>query len=115
MAHDKDNQVFCAGLGGNYFHEVVHVHLNHLYSKSPLKEGLAAFYGGSMGRSINWHMKRVNRICSNILALTETTKKWTQPVHNWGLIVNQFLAIFGKGLKSETLTTNFIYTVFWIP
>ena len=33
------------------------------------------------------------------LALMETTKKWTQPVHNWGLIVNQFLAIFGERVK----------------
>lgn len=33
------------------------------------------------------------------LALMETTKKWTQPVQNWGLIVNQFLAIFGERVK----------------
>ena len=33
------------------------------------------------------------------LALMETTKRWTQPVHNWGLIVNQFLAIFGERVK----------------
>lgn len=33
------------------------------------------------------------------LALMETTKKWTQPVHNWGLIINQFLAIFGERVK----------------
>jgi len=33
------------------------------------------------------------------LALMETTKKWTQPVHNWGFIINQFLAIFGKRVK----------------
>ena len=26
------------------------------------------------------------------LALMEATKKWTQPIHNWGLILNQFLA-----------------------
>lgn len=33
------------------------------------------------------------------LALMETTKKWTQPVQNWGLIINQFLAIFGERVK----------------
>lgn len=33
------------------------------------------------------------------LALMETTKKWTQPIHNWGLIVNQFLAIFDERVK----------------
>ena len=33
------------------------------------------------------------------LALMETTKKWTQPIHNWGLILNQFMAIFGERVK----------------
>lgn len=33
------------------------------------------------------------------LALMETTKKWTLQVQNWGLIVNQFLAIFGERVK----------------
>ena len=28
------------------------------------------------------------------LALREITKKWTQPIRNWGLILNQFIAIF---------------------
>jgi len=28
------------------------------------------------------------------LALNEVTKKWTQPIRNWGIILNQFLAIF---------------------
>jgi len=61
ISDDRDNQVFCGGLGENYFHEVVHVYLNRQYPESPLKEGLAVFYGGSMGRSINWHIERVNK------------------------------------------------------
>ena len=28
------------------------------------------------------------------LALNEATKKWTQPIRNWGVIINQFIAIF---------------------
>jgi putative transposase len=28
------------------------------------------------------------------LALMQVTKKWTAPIHNWGLILNQFLTIF---------------------
>ena len=28
------------------------------------------------------------------LALNEVTRKWTMPIHNWGLILNQFLLIF---------------------
>jgi len=58
---DKDNQVFCGGLGENYFHEVVHLYLNRLFPNSPLQEGLAVFYGGSMGRPVKWHLKRVNQ------------------------------------------------------
>jgi len=60
ISDDIDNQVFCAGLGENYFHEVVHVYLNRLFPKSPLREGLAVFYGGSMGRTLNWQLNRVN-------------------------------------------------------
>jgi len=60
ISDDKDNQVFCGGMGENYFHEVAHLYLNHLYPKSPLQEGLVAFYAGSMGHSISWHLKRVN-------------------------------------------------------
>jgi hypothetical protein len=60
ISDDTDNQVFCGGRGENYFHEVVHVYLNRLFPKSPLREGLAVFYAGSMGRTVKWHLKRVN-------------------------------------------------------
>jgi transposase-like protein len=30
------------------------------------------------------------------LAINEATKKWGMPIHNWGIILNQFLAIFEK-------------------
>ena len=29
------------------------------------------------------------------LAIREITKKWTQPIRSWGIILNQFIAIFG--------------------
>ncbi|MES2515896.1 MAG: hypothetical protein V4580_17205 [Bacteroidota bacterium] len=61
ISDDRDNQVFCGGYGENYFHEVVHVYLNRLHVGSPIREGLAVFYGGSMGHDIKWHLKRVNR------------------------------------------------------
>jgi len=48
ISNDYNNTAFCGGLGENYFHEVVHIYLNRLYTKSPLQEGLAHFYGGSM-------------------------------------------------------------------
>lgn len=61
ISDDKDKQVFCAGLGENYFHEVVHLYLNQLYPKSPIQEGLAVMYAGSMGHPVEWHLKRVNQ------------------------------------------------------
>lgn len=33
------------------------------------------------------------------LALRETTKKWTQPIRNWGIILNQFLTIFEERVR----------------
>ena len=60
ISDDMDNIIYCGGLGENYFHEVVHIYLNKLYPHSPLKEGLAAFYGGSMGHELIWHIKRLN-------------------------------------------------------
>jgi len=61
ISDDRDNLVYCAGWGAGYFHEVVHIYLNRLFPDSPLKEGLAAFYGGSMGHDLNWHRERLSR------------------------------------------------------
>uniref|UniRef100_UPI000288FA4B transposase n=1 Tax=Aquimarina agarilytica TaxID=1087449 RepID=UPI000288FA4B len=33
------------------------------------------------------------------LSLMQITKKWTQPIHNWELILNQFLTIFEKRVQ----------------
>lgn len=33
------------------------------------------------------------------LALREASKKWTMPIRNWGMILNQFLTIFGNRVK----------------
>lgn len=33
------------------------------------------------------------------LSLMQISKKWTQPIHNWGLILNQFLTIFEKRVR----------------
>lgn len=52
IAYEDDNVVYCVGLGENYFHEIVHVYLGFLPNKE-LQEGLAIFYGGSMGNSLN--------------------------------------------------------------
>ncbi len=55
-----NNTVYCAGLGENYFHEVAHVYLNQEFPHSPFLEGLAVFYGGSMGKSLQWHLERMD-------------------------------------------------------
>lgn len=60
ISNDTDQIIYCAGNGENYFHEVVHIYLNRHFPKSPLVEGLAVFYGGSLGRDLNWHLKRLN-------------------------------------------------------
>lgn len=36
---------------------------------------------------------------SVFLAAREATKKWTMPIRNWGVILNQFLIIFDRRLK----------------
>ena len=33
------------------------------------------------------------------LSLMQISKKWTQPIHNWGPILNQFLVIFEKRVQ----------------
>ena len=33
------------------------------------------------------------------LAVKEATKKWTQTIKNWGIILNQFLILFGERLS----------------
>jgi len=65
LSDTRDNLVFCSGLGENYFHEVVHIYLNKKFPQSPLKEGIAVFYGGSVGESLNWHLKRLNEYLAN--------------------------------------------------
>ncbi len=65
IANQTDNIVYCAGNGENYFHEIVHIYLNRLHPKSPLNEGLAVFYGGSMGKTLQWHTDRLKIYLNN--------------------------------------------------
>ena len=60
LAYEKERSVFCSGLGESYFHEIVHLYLNPAYPKSPLKEGIATFYGGSLGKSYQKHILRLH-------------------------------------------------------
>jgi putative transposase len=36
---------------------------------------------------------------SVFLALRESTKKWTMPIRNWGIVLNQFTLIFEKRFR----------------
>ncbi|GGH05461.1 hypothetical protein GCM10007422_21530 [Pedobacter zeae] len=65
ISNQTDNIVYCAGSGENYFHEVVHIYLNPMHKHSPLNEGLAVFYGGSMGHPLKWHIKRLQDYLMN--------------------------------------------------
>ena len=38
-------------------------------------------------------------IKSTYLALSQITRKWTQPIQNWGIILNQFITIFEKRVQ----------------
>ena len=33
------------------------------------------------------------------LALKEATKKWSMPIRNWGIILNQFLTLYEKRVR----------------
>ena len=61
LSDATDNLVFSSGWGENYFHEIVHLYLNKLHPNSPLNEGLAVFYGGSLGHNLDWHLHRINQ------------------------------------------------------
>jgi hypothetical protein len=47
----SNNLIILNGLSP-IFHETTHIYLNPLFPESPLVEGLATFYGGSMGKSL---------------------------------------------------------------
>ena len=36
------------------------------------------------------------------LALKEATKKWSMPIRNWGIILNQFLTLYEKGSEFKS-------------
>lgn len=60
MAYEEENSIFCWGYDEAYLHEFIHLYLNPLYPQSPLLEGIATFYGGSLGRSFPEHLVRLN-------------------------------------------------------
>lgn len=62
FADDKNKRVMCQGTGTYYPHELVHVFLNPVFPNSHLwfNEGLATYYGGSRGKSLDWHIQQAH-------------------------------------------------------
>ena len=60
LAYEQEKSIYSWGLDENYLHEFIHIYLNPIYPNTPLKEGIATFYGGSMGTSYKEHLKRLN-------------------------------------------------------
>ena len=65
LALQKEKTIYCSGYGENCFHEVVHLYLNPLYPKTPLKEGIATFYGGSINKSYKEDLVRLHHFIEN--------------------------------------------------
>lgn len=60
LAYEQEKSIYSWGHDENYLHEFIHLYLNPVYPDSPLKEGIATFYGGSMGKSYTEHLIRLN-------------------------------------------------------
>lgn len=65
LAHEQEKSIYSWGLDENYLHEFIHLYLNPVYPGTPLKEGIATFYGGSMGKSYTEHLIRLNEYIEN--------------------------------------------------
>jgi len=48
---------------------------------------------------------------SVLLDINQATKKWSMHIHNWKIILNQFLAIFEKGSEFKCPPLFSSYTV----
>jgi len=60
LAYEQEKSIYSWGLDENYLHEFIHLYLNPIYPNTPLKEGIATYYGGSMGKSVLEHLIRLN-------------------------------------------------------
>lgn len=63
MSNAPNNLILLSGLA-SMFHETTHIYLNPLFPKSPLLEGLATFYGGSMGKPLSEGINFLNKYVS---------------------------------------------------
>lgn len=110
---DENYGIFCSGLGENYFHEVVHLYISPIYPKSVLKEGIAVFYGGSMGQNLDWHKERLrNYLRSNPkIDLTDSKSFYFDSFTNPGYTIQGLICkdTYGKD-KLDGLKRIMAYT-----
>ncbi|HET9136846.1 MAG TPA: hypothetical protein VFO76_09420, partial [Candidatus Kapabacteria bacterium] len=62
---DITNNILCgAGLGEWYPHELVHLYFNPKYKTADpyCTEGIATYFGGSKGHSLDWHIRHADSI-----------------------------------------------------
>lgn len=57
------------------------------------------FYGDESHVCTELSFPNDDSLKKSVYLIAEIEKKWTMPIHNWGLILNQFLIIFGEKLK----------------
>lgn len=59
------NNIIYSGNNSSYFpHELVHLYTYHVVPKDPhlwVGEGIATFYGGKAGHSLDWHLQRLRQ------------------------------------------------------
>lgn len=99
-----ERKVYCGGLGEYYKHEVFHVQIDDHFPDKHfwVSEGVATFLGGSRGRSLDWHIKRMNNYLqkhpevdlNEMLQLTNLDNQTAYHYVIGGLIVRK---IFEKG------------------
>ena len=51
---------------------------------------------------------------SAAMELDNLEKKWIQPIHNWGLIMNQFILIFEKRIQIYEIIPESCYLIYTI-
>lgn|GEM_PF-3511472 len=70
------------------FHETTHIYLNPIFTETPLLEGLATFYGGSMGKTLTENIKYLyNHVSTagkdvNLYGILEESYYYVDNSHN---------------------------------
>ncbi|WGH75036.1 hypothetical protein P8625_13280 [Tenacibaculum tangerinum] len=112
----SDDKVYCGGLGEYYPHEVFHVQLDENFPNKHfwVSEGIATLLGGSRGKSLDWHIKRVTNYLqehreidlSNMLKLINLDSETSYHYALGGLIAKKIMDKGGWGLLKEFMSSG---------